>query len=89
MKAVATKTEEEKAEKEKEIRKQEERECKYEDLGEQLGKVRGKQISTSDPDARQMIVRNNITEVAYNVQTTVDSTNMLIVDYKVTNTNNS
>ena len=34
-----------------------------------------------------MIVRNNITEVAYNVQTTVDAKNNLLIDYKVTNCN--
>ncbi len=36
-----------------------------------------------------MIVRNNITEVAYNVQTTVDEKHNLPIDYKVTNTNDS
>ena len=36
-----------------------------------------------------MIVRNNITEVAYNVQTTVDAENNLLIDYKLTNTNDS
>ena len=38
------------------------------------------QVSTSDPDSRQMIIRNNITEVAYNVQTTVDAKNNLLID---------
>lgn len=69
--------------------KQKDRMNKYEELGKQLGTIRGNQISTSDPDSRQMIVRNNIAEVAYNVQTTVDSSNNLILDYKVTNTNDS
>ena len=36
-----------------------------------------------------MIIRNNITEVAYNVQTTVDEKYNLPIDYKVTNTNDS
>jgi len=36
-----------------------------------------------------MIVRNNITEVAYNVQTTVDAENNIPIDYKVTNNNDS
>jgi hypothetical protein len=36
-----------------------------------------------------MIIRNNITEVAYNVQTTVDAKNNLLIDYKVTNSNDS
>ena len=61
----------------------------YNGLSEQL-KQRGEvQISTSDPDSRQLITRNNITEVAYNVQTTVDEKNKLIIDYKVTNNNDS
>lgn len=34
-----------------------------------------------------MITRNNITEVAYNLQTSVDDKYYLPIDYKVTNTN--
>lgn len=44
----------------------------YEGLKEQLEQTKEVQISTSDPDSRQLITRNNITEVGYNVQTTVD-----------------
>jgi hypothetical protein len=47
------------------------------------------QISTSDPDSRQLLIRNHITEVAYNVQTTVDAKHNLTLDYKVTNQNDS
>ena len=36
-----------------------------------------------------MITRNNITEVAYNVQTVVDAKHNLPIDYKVTNENDS
>lgn len=36
-----------------------------------------------------MITRNNITEVAYNVQTLVDAKHNLPIDYKVTNENDS
>ena len=36
-----------------------------------------------------MITRNNITEVAYNIQTTVDAKHCIPIDYKVTNTNDS
>jgi hypothetical protein len=36
-----------------------------------------------------MITRNNITEVAYNVQTVVDAKHCLPIDYKVTNENDS
>jgi len=35
------------------------------------------------------MLRNNITEVAYNVQTTVDAKNNIPIDYKVTNENDS
>jgi len=38
---------------------------------------------------RQIVIRNNITEVAYNVQTTVDAKNNIPIDYKVTNQNDS
>jgi len=47
------------------------------------------QISTSDPESRQMIIRNHITEVAYNAQTTIDDKHCLAIDYKVTNRNDS
>ena len=40
-------------------------------------------------DSRQLITRNNITEVAYNVQTVVDAKHNLPIDHKVTNENDS
>jgi len=58
-------------------------------LEQQLQETNEAQISTSDPKSRQMIIRNNITEVAYNVQTTVDAKHNIPVDYKVTNNNDS
>jgi len=36
-----------------------------------------------------MIIRNHITEVAYNAQTTIDDKHCLVIDYKVTNRNDS
>src|SRR5450759_5081365 len=45
------------------------------------------QVSTTDPDARQLIIRGDIAEVAYNAQTTVDSKHNLVIDTKVINTN--
>lgn len=71
------------------IGKHENRKAFYNGLSQQLAQSGEVQISTSDPDSRQLITRNNITEVAYNVQTTVDEKNKLIIDYKVTNTNDS
>ena len=47
------------------------------------------QISTSDPDSRQIMTRNNISEVAYNIQTTVDALHNIPIDFKVTNKNDS
>jgi len=72
-----------------EIKKQQERKANYKDLEKQLKESGEKQISISDPQSRQIMLRNNITEVAYNVQTTVDSKNNLPIDYKVTNENDS
>ena len=47
------------------------------------------QISTSDPDSRQLIVRNMITEVAYNLQSTVDAKHNIPINYEITNENDS
>lgn len=71
------------------VLKQENRKKAYEQIKKQLEETGETQVSTSDPESRQMITRNNITEVAYNVQTTVDSDNNLPIDFLVTNTNDS
>lgn len=47
------------------------------------------QISISDPDSRQIMTRNNISEVAYTVQTVVDALHNIPIDFKVTNENDS
>jgi hypothetical protein len=47
------------------------------------------QISTSDPDSRQIMTRNNSSEVAYTLQTIVDALHNIPVDFKVTNENDS
>lgn len=72
-----------------EIQKQNNRKDFYNSLSNQLQQNSDTQISTSDPDSRQMITRNNITEVAYNIQTVVDAKHNLPIDYKVTNKNDS
>jgi transposase len=72
-----------------EIRKQEERKAGYKDLEKKLKESGESQISLSDPESQQIVIRNNITEVAYNVQTTVDAKNNIPIDYKVTNENDS
>lgn len=72
-----------------EIKKHNDRKKEYINLQKQLDKTGEKQISTTDPDSKQMITRNNITEVVYNTQTTVDSDYNIPIDYKVTNANDS
>lgn len=72
-----------------EIKKQNKRKESYQQLEKQIEETGEKQISTSDPESRQMITRNNITEVAYSIQTTVDAKNNIPIDYKTTNTTDS
>ena len=62
---------------------------KYQEYQKEIEETNITQISTSDPDSRQMITRNNITEVAYNVQTVVDEKHNIPIDFKVTNQNDS
>jgi len=71
------------------INTQNQRKDFYNDLTKQLEETGETQVSTSDPDSRQMITRNNITEVAYSTQTTVDAKYNIPIDYKVTNENDS
>mgnify|MGYP001386905231 CR=1 FL=1 len=72
-----------------EIRKQNKRKSEYKKLEQKLKESGQSQISTPDPESRQLITRNNITEVAYNAQTLVDAKHNLPFDYKVTNTNDA
>ena len=79
----------EKQEIEQDIDKQNQRKDKYRKIEDQLNETGESQVSTSDPESRQMMIRNHISEVAYNVQTTVDAKHNIPIDYKVTNTNDS
>src|SRR5450759_3897457 len=74
---------------EDEIKKQKDRKDNYKNLEKQLKESGEPQISISDPESRQIMIRNNITEVAYNIQNTVDAKNNIPIDYKVTNQNDS
>ena len=71
------------------IEKHNGRKEKYNQLSEQLQQSGEPQISTSDRDSRQSMIRNPITEVADSVQTTADENNKITLDYKVTNQNDS
>ena len=72
-----------------EIAKHNKRKKSYQQIAKQIQQSGQTQVSTSDPESRQMIIRNNITEVAYNIQTSVDAKHCIPFDYKVTNTNDS
>uniref|UniRef100_UPI0032178598 transposase n=1 Tax=uncultured Draconibacterium sp. TaxID=1573823 RepID=UPI0032178598 len=72
---------------ENEIEKQNQRKEGYKKIEQKLKESRQRQISTSDPDSRHQITRNNITEVAYSAQTSVDAENYIPIDYKITNAN--
>ncbi|SFG86922.1 IS1182 family transposase [Pontibacter chinhatensis] len=61
----------------------------YLQLLQQLQDSGEDQVSISDPESRQMIIRNTITEVAYSVQATVDAKYCLLIDYQVTNHNDT
>jgi transposase len=74
---------------EDEIKKQKQRKDNYKNIEKQLKESGEPQVSVSDPESRQIMLRNNITEVAYSVQTTVDAKNNIPIDYKVTNQNDS
>jgi transposase len=63
------------------------RKKKYKKLSKKLESTGQDQISTSDPDARQMIIRGTITEVAYNLQAVVDEKNNLVVYYEASQNN--
>jgi hypothetical protein len=72
-----------------EIKKHDDRKTEYENMSQQLANSQEVQISTSDPESRQLITRNNITEVGCNIQTVSDAKHNLTLDYKVTNENDS
>jgi transposase len=82
-------SEPEKTEIKEKIKKHEERKATYQDLRQQLEQRGETQISTSDSESRQLITRNNITEVGYSVQTTVDAKHNIPIDFKVTNQNDN
>jgi len=69
------------------LAKLKERTIKYDTLQQQLNNTTDKQISTTDPDSRSIIIVKNIVEVAYNVQNAVDDKHHLIVHTQATNSN--
>ena len=74
---------------EQQIEKYNKRRDDYEQLNKKLNESTEVQISTSDPDSRNIIIRNRITEVCYSVQTTVDAKCNIPIDYKTSNRNDT
>jgi transposase len=66
-----------------------ERKQKYKKLEKELKETGQEQISTTDPDSRKLAVRQNIIEVCYNIQTSVDDKHYLPIDFKTTNNNDT
>ena len=60
---------------------------KYEQLSALLEKSGEPQVSTSDPDSRALLVQGQVVEVAYNVETAVDSKHSLVVATHTINRN--
>lgn len=69
------------------LEKLKERTIKYDILQQQLNNTTDKQISTTDPDSRSILITKSIVEVAYNVQNAVDDKHNLVVQTQATNTN--
>jgi transposase len=69
------------------IAKQNKHKTQYKAIEKQLVETGEKQVSTSDPESKQLIIRGVITEVCYNIQSTVDEKHKLPIDYDVTNNN--
>jgi hypothetical protein len=59
----------------------------YQAIEKQLKQTGEKQISSLDPEARQLFIRGAVTEVCYNVQSTVDNKHKIPIDCDVTNNN--
>lgn len=71
----------------KKIAKQNKHKVHYKAIENQLQETGEKQVSTSDPESRQMVIRGVVTEVCYNIQSTVDEKHKLPIDYELTNQN--
>ncbi len=67
------------------LQKHESQRTKYQNLLDNLSKTDETQISTSDPDSRNLPIKQQFTEVAYSVQTSADAKNKILLDYEITN----
>jgi transposase len=63
------------------------RKQKYEQLSKQLNESGATQISTTDEESRSLKIKDNIAEIAYNIQAATDSKNSMIVEFDTINEN--
>ena len=70
------------------IEQLDERLSEYRQLYSEMEESGAKQVSLTDEDSRSMRMAKGATEVAYNVQVSVDSKNKMIVEYEATNESN-
>lgn len=84
-KDLATADGDKKEELTKKIAKQKKHKIRYKAIEKQLQETGESQVSTSDPESRKLLIRGSVTEVGYNIQSTVDSKHKLPIDYEVTN----
>ena len=71
------------------IDKHNKRKDDYEKMDKTLDESDETQISSSDPDSRNITIRNRITEVCYSIQTTVDAKHNIPIDYLTSNKNDA
>lgn len=64
-----------------------EHKIKYENLQKQIDESGEPQVSTTDPDARALLVRGVVVEVGYNVQAAVDAEHSLVIATHTINRN--
>ena len=72
---------------EEKIKHLKENKIKYEALGALLATTGEPQVSTTDSDARALLVQGQVVEVSYNVETAVDSQHKLVVATHTINRN--
>jgi hypothetical protein len=83
----AADTQEEKEEIEKKLAIQNNRKEKYQTISQQLEESGQEQISTTDSDARAVILHRGVVNVGYNIQAAVDAKNKLITDFETGDVN--
>lgn len=80
---------EDREELEKKIDTQNERKEKYETLQQTLKESGEEQISTTDPDAKAVILHRGVVNVGYNIQASVDAKNKFIAEFETGDVNDT